>query len=832
MGGLDFSRLRAGSDDGEPVEPRAIFTTLPSKDRAYSYPRDVQSEVWEAWHARRTDSDLVIKMNTGGGKTVVGLVTLQACLAEGIGPVIYITPDIYLSRQVRAEAARLGIATTAEPNDRDYLRGRAILVTNVYRLFNGRSVFGVRGDDREVVDVGTVLIDDAHACLATVEAQFTLQLPAAHAAYGRLIELFAPEFERQSPTTYADLAAGDTSAVMGVPFWAWADKQREVVEILHPHREETDFGFAWPLLAESLPLCRAAVSAAAIEIAPPCIPIDVVPSFTRARRRIYLTATLADDGILVTHFGAEAQSIRKPITPKKADDLGDRLILMPQDAFPGTTDETVRDYVARRAQDVNVVVIVPSARRARFWGGVAQATHAADSLEAGLAELRGGHVGLVVLVNKYDGIDLPGDACVILVLDGLPEARGELDRLDARWLDQSDALLGRQVQRIEQGMGRGIRSNDDHCVVLLLGRRLTGRLHKPAAREKLSPATKAQLALSDEVSDQLAGTAFQDVDSVVDLCLRRDREWVGASRRAVVGVTYPEEVAVSPVAVAERAAFDLARLGRFSDARDRLRGVFPTVDDQSLKGVLKYQAAAYLHFADAVGAQELQLSALTDNPVLPKPVAGVAYVPKRAPGEQALAAAEYLVERYATGRELLVGVAALVADLEPSPDQDRVPAFEQAVSDLGRHLGFTADRPERDTGNGPDDLWIGPAASFVIECKSRATADAVPRSDVEQLGHSMNWFAEKYPGGRVPDATPVLIHPVRRLRSDAVAPPGARIITFDRLAGLREAVSRFATSIAEARRYADPTAVGRRLANEHLTDRGFAEQWGRAPRPD
>ena len=159
-----------------------------------------------------------------------------------------------------------------------------------------------------------------------------------------------------------------------------------------------------------------------------------------------------------------------------------------------------------------------------------------DTLQAGLDRLRAGHVGLVVLVNKYDGIDLPGDACRILVFDGLPEARGEIDRLGSLWLTASDALLGRQVQRIEQGMGRGIRSNDDHCVVLLLGRRLTGRLHKPAARDKLSTATRAQLELSDEVADQLRGKSFEELGDVIDLCLRRDPDWSRRLANAVVGL--------------------------------------------------------------------------------------------------------------------------------------------------------------------------------------------------------------------------------------------------------------------------------------------------------
>jgi hypothetical protein len=44
-------------------------------------------------------------------------------------------------------------------------------------------------------------------------------------------------------------------------------------------------------------------------------------------------------------------------------------------------------------------------------------------------------VGLVVLVTRYDGIDLPGDACRVLALDGLPETYGAVDRLEALALE-------------------------------------------------------------------------------------------------------------------------------------------------------------------------------------------------------------------------------------------------------------------------------------------------------------------------------------------------------------------------------------------------------------
>ena len=104
----------------------------------------------------------------------------------------------------------------------------------------------------------------------------------------------------------------------------------------------------------------------------------------------------------------------------------------------------------------------------------------ADQIADVVERLRAGHVGLVVLVNKYDGIDLPNDACRILVLDGLPEMYGAYERRRAVALGASNAIVGRQMLRIEQGMGRGVRSAEDYCVVVLLGSRLLQTARRPS----------------------------------------------------------------------------------------------------------------------------------------------------------------------------------------------------------------------------------------------------------------------------------------------------------------------------------------------------------------
>ena len=138
-----LSRL-SGAKKSAPIEPREIFMALPKKEKGYEYPRDVQSQVWKKWFDTRNDKNCIIKMNTGSGKTVVGLMILQSCLNEGKGPAVYVVPDNYLAVQVCEEAKRIGILAVTDKDDYSYTENRAILVTTIYALVNGHSVFGMR----------------------------------------------------------------------------------------------------------------------------------------------------------------------------------------------------------------------------------------------------------------------------------------------------------------------------------------------------------------------------------------------------------------------------------------------------------------------------------------------------------------------------------------------------------------------------------------------------------------------------------------------------------------------------------------------------------------
>ena len=548
---IDFSDM-LDDDDEIALHPRDIFISL-SRAPSFSFPRDIQTEVMNRWFEVRDLRDNVVKLNVGSGKTLVGLLLLQSSLNEKRGPALYVSPDNQLTRQVMQEASELGLEVTDNPRDADYAAGEKICVVNVYRLFNGKSVFGL-GASR--IDIGTVVIDDAHACVSTIAQQFRIRLQNTHQAYKKIFETLSEDLNGYSEARFLDIEAGDPHAYMEVPFWSWHAHHAQVLGALHDHRDDDELRFTYPLLREILRQCRCVVGGQHLEIEPYFPATDLIQSFRHAKRRIYMTATLADDSVLVTHFGADPAKPPKPIMPSSSQSIGERMILMPQELNPDLTKADVRELLTDLAKKANVVVIVPSTRAVEDWEQDADQVLVGEGVSDGIGKLRKGQVGLTVLVNRYDGIDLPGDACRVLAIVDLPEVSSYADLVDSEVLSGTTLNLRRQLERIEQGMGRGVRSNDDYCVVLLLGPMLTSRLRSPEGMAMLTSATSAQLDLSRKIAKRLGTPTIKEIKDVMLQCIDRDPDWIKISKKVLVNLEADDDLRLDRGKLAIRAAFD------------------------------------------------------------------------------------------------------------------------------------------------------------------------------------------------------------------------------------------------------------------------------------
>ena len=106
---VDFKKKLKGSATSKSVNPIEIYDKADRQSTAGPL-RPVQANVLEEWfNNRKNDKDVIIKLHTGEGKTLIGLLILQSRLNQGCGPCLYVCPSRQLANQVSEDASKFGI---------------------------------------------------------------------------------------------------------------------------------------------------------------------------------------------------------------------------------------------------------------------------------------------------------------------------------------------------------------------------------------------------------------------------------------------------------------------------------------------------------------------------------------------------------------------------------------------------------------------------------------------------------------------------------------------------------------------------------------------------
>ena len=130
---IDFSKRLNSTAKSKKVNPIEIYNSL---DRAsMTGPlRPAQTRILEKWFSEKKDNkDLIVKLHTGAGKTLIGLLMALSYINAGKGPAIYVCPNVYLMQQACAEATKFGIPfciVSPQSNEipNDFIQGKSILM--------------------------------------------------------------------------------------------------------------------------------------------------------------------------------------------------------------------------------------------------------------------------------------------------------------------------------------------------------------------------------------------------------------------------------------------------------------------------------------------------------------------------------------------------------------------------------------------------------------------------------------------------------------------------------------------------------------------------------
>lgn len=795
---VDFNKLRTQKKKTKAIEPLEIFRRLP-KPPGINDLYTSQAEVLNSWFDRRTERDVVIKLHTGGGKTLVGLLMAQSTLNETSEPVLYLAPTVQLVNQTLEKARALGIH--AVPYERgqllndDFVNSSAIMVGTYKALFNGRSKFGLRGDPNPQ-RVGAVILDDAHAAFSVVRESFTLEVNAEESReiYQNLADLFRKAFKDTDRLgTFDDVVSGLEYSVLEVPYWAWHEKLDSVRELLRANAEA--YGLVWPLLRDNLHLCHALISRKSFTITPILPLVSLFPTFSESPRRIYMSATIADDSDIIRMFDADPQLVERPLTSRSLAGISERMVLIPDlMPFEFTLQNVSQLLKWTSDHSLGSVVLASSDRSASQWSNVGQVAKGSQDVESLVAALQNGTwFGPAIFANRYDGIDLPGNSCRLLVMNGLPSGTSNYELFRASSLYGGITITRMLAQRIEQGIGRGARGAGDYCVVLLVGSDLAGWIAKNANFKFLTNATRAQLEMGAEISKEV--TDLKDLAQTMSRSYNRDQGWIeyhAETLAELVDETYPDRSGFIQ-AGGERKAFNLWADSYHEKAITKIEKTITAENiDPQICGWLEQLAA---RIADKWGhtekAEDLQRQAYAHNRNLVRPKVLPPYRPLPIPNGQAGAIVEML-GGYRLRRGVIQSFENTVTSLNENATANQ---FEQALADLASMIGFSSERHDSN-GEGPDVLWLLPGnIGLVIEAKSRKKAkNALTKEEHGQLLVAAEWFSNHYPGYQ---CIRVSIHPENIATRAAVA-GASHALTYAKLAILIDDARAILSKLSES----------------------------------
>ncbi|MEU9939054.1 DEAD/DEAH box helicase [Streptomyces lavendulae] len=531
---------RKSTDLSLPDDPLQLYRMLAVTNRGPAAVWGHQQDVLRSWHQEKSEaSDVAIELPTGAGKTLVGGLIAEFRRRTSQDRVAYLCPTRQLAQQTAAAFDAYGIPNALlidrvvswNAADRArYESAEAVAVSTYSHVFNSNPALG---------NSNLLVLDDAHAAEGYVANPWRLTISRQdESAYLDVLSVLEPALD---PLVFPRLKRREADSA----FWSYvylaspigiADRGVQLEEVIGSainggkleRKREKVARNVWKFLQGRVDRCLFYVAHRQIVIRPFIPPTMQHAPFSDPARRIYMSATLGAGGELERAFGCKKiERIPVPDGWEKQG-TGRRFFLFPELAADLAADPTqLSAFVSNTiAEAGRAIVLTPDTRtyesfvESKLPDGYPVLK--ADDVEDDLTEFTSRPTAALVLTNRYDGIDLPGNDCRLVVLDGLP-ARGDLQE---RFLHESlgavEVLQERIRARILQGSGRATRNTQDFAAVMILGQALTSYLSGRDVQAAMHPEVHAELEFGWENSRK-----FDSANMIENLrvFLRHDEEW-------------------------------------------------------------------------------------------------------------------------------------------------------------------------------------------------------------------------------------------------------------------------------------------------------------------
>lgn len=799
---IDFKKKINSTKIERKIEPNELYSTLDRKSVAGPL-RPAQEYILNEWYANhRNDRDLIIKLHTGEGKTLIGLLLLQSMINSNNGPCIYICPNIYLAVQVCAEAEKFGIQYCVIGNDNhipeEFICGEKILITYAYKVFNGKSIFGTGND---FINIDTVILDDSHACIDIIKEAQTINIKKidSNDSYQKILTLFADELEDQGEGSFLDIKNGDYDTSMLVPYWSWYDKRTEMLKILSEANDIPSLQFVWPLMRDRITDYNCYISGNEIEIVPYNASVEAFGSFSRAKHRVLMSATTQDDAFFVKGLSFNANAVKYPLMFKEQKWSGEKMIIIPSLIDDNCDrDLVVTSFTRMENKNFGMIALVPNTRKVKQYIDLGAICADRDNIFEIIESIKKRELKkLVVINNRYDGIDLPDESCRVLIMDSMPYFTSLSDRYEKKCRPNSEIINKKIAQKIEQGLGRGVRGEKDYCAILIVGSDLVKFMRSVTTRKYFSLQTQKQIDIGLEIAKMASEDSNQTespikpIYSLIGQMLSRDDGWKVYYNDGMQSIKEEESESGIYEQLLEEANIEKMYSSEEYEraALEMQKFIDKYADDSLEKGWYLQQMARYYYPIRKEESIALQKAAFKSNPQLLKPKTGIEYTKVSFINENRMNRILNYMKHYKTYNELKLATDEILDNLSFGVESEK---FELAVKEVGDLLGFVSQRPDTEIRKGPDNLWCGANNEYAFfECKSEVeeTRQEISKHEAGQMNSHSAWFEKEY--GNDVLVNRYLIISTKELSYYGDFTHEVRIIRRGKLKSLKEAIKRF-----------------------------------------
>ncbi|MBW4494684.1 MAG: DEAD/DEAH box helicase [Oscillatoria princeps RMCB-10] len=800
---MAFKKTRHSHSSAE--DPEALYRDY--KNRKVEGLLAHQADLLREYQKQALDSsDVALQLPTGSGKTLVGLLLGEWRLRRFNQRVVYLCPTRQLVNQVVEQSQlKYGIKANAfvgkqseysPANKAEYTNAETLAVTTYSGLFNTNSFF----DNADII-----ILDDAHAAENYISKYWSILIERDKTEHSVLFQALVSALrDIVSPAHYTRLLSkspdmGDRQWVEKIPTPHLYSKLSEFTAILDEHiGNSTDLKYPWSVIREHLLSCHIYISVDAILIRPLIPPTRTHKPFSNAKQRIYMSATLGEGGDLERLSGVE-KIVRLPVPEGWGrQGIGRRLFFFPERSLD---QESSLNLAINMIQVTprSLVLVTDNHTATDFKDKIPKkagykifdAAQIEQSKQAFVSEEK----AVAVVANRYDGIDLVGDECRLLILNGLQRATNLQEKFLVTRMPASILFNDRILTRIVQAVGRCTRSATDYAAVVILGEELNKFLLDKDRRRFLHPELQAELEFGIDQSRDVEQAGFLEN---LQIFLEHKEEWKQAdddilSQRDKLQQSKLPGTDKLKDAVSHEVRYQYALWnGNFEKAVEECRAVVTSLsgdDVQGYRAFWYYLAGSAAWMAANKGIASMETVARDFFKRAASTTEGVQwlyelsrlkiaeYEENQTDASRLAAVIEELeVQLSALGtvndRKFEAEVKRILENLSKVTEADSK-KFEDGHERLGRLLGYTAANSEADAA--PDPWWIaGDDFCIVFEDhSSNSQGTPLGANKVRQVASHPNWIKDNQQLLRNDaEIIPVIVTPCESLASGAVPHTG------------------------------------------------------------